>query len=58
MSIILELWDIHEHNNQLMIVKNFIFKKVFILWTSEAQFPNSFMYTLDIIFTDSVKLKE
>ena len=40
MSIILELWDIHEHN-ALMIDKIFIFKKIFVLWTSTAQFPNS-----------------
>ena len=42
-------------NNQLMIDKKFIFKKNFMLWTSAAQFPNSI---LDIIFTDSVNLKE
>ena len=40
------------------IRSQFIFKKIFILWTSAAQFLNSFMYILDIIFTDSVKLKE
>ena len=50
MSIILELWDIHE--------RKFIFKKIFVLWTSTPQFPNSFICILDIIFTDPVKLKE
>ena len=59
MYAILELWDIHEHNariinNLLMIDKKFIFKKISILWTSAAQFLNSFICILDIIFTDSV----
>ena len=57
MSIILELWDIYEYN-ALMIDKKFIFKKIFVLWTSTAQFPNSFICILDSIFTDPVKLKE
>ena len=56
MSIILEVWDIHD--NQLFIDKKFILKRFFILWSSAAQFPNSFICILDIIFTDPVKLKE
>ena len=38
MSIILELWDIHEHNVRIInytLTKN---ERFFILWTSAAQF--------------------
>ena len=57
MSIIPELWDILEHNARII---NYSLTKIhfFILWTSAAQFPNSFKCILDIIFTDLVKLKE
>ena len=55
MSIILELWDIHE---QLFIDKKFILKRFFILWISATQFLNSFICISDIIFTDPVQLKE
>ena len=57
MSTILELWDIHEHNARI-IKQKFIFKKIFILWTSAAQFSNSFICIFDIIFADPVKLNE
>ena len=41
-----------------MVAKKIIFKKIFILWTSAAQFPNSrFMYILGIIFTDPMNNK-
>ena len=57
MSITLEVWDIHEHNagiiNYSLTKNSFI-----ILWTSAAQFPNSFICILDINFIDPVKLKE
>ena len=59
MSIILEVWDTHEHNarkNQVFIDKKIILKRFFILWTSAPQFLNSFICILDIIFTDPVKL--
>ena len=54
MSIILEVWDIHEHNTRIInysLTKN-SFKRFFILWTSAAQFSNSFICILDITFTD------
>ena len=43
---------------QLFIDKKFILKKILYSLTSAAQFPNSFICILDIIFTDPVKLKE
>ena len=57
MGIILEVWDIHEHNARIInySLTKFILKRFFILWSSAAQFPNSFIC---IIFTDPVKLKE
>ena len=61
MNIILEVWDIHEHNARIInysLTKKLILKRFFILWSSTAQFPNSFICILDIIFTDPVKLKE
>ena len=61
MSIILEVWDIHEHNARTInysLTKKFILKRFFIFWTSAPQFPNSLVCILDIIFNDSVKLKE
>ena len=43
----------------MQLTKNsFLIKKIFVLWTSAVQFPNSFICILDIIVTDSVKLKE
>ena len=60
MSIILEVWDIHENNTRTMnfsFTKNH-FKRFFILWTSAAQFLNSFIHILDINFANPVKLKE
>ena len=42
MCTILELWDIPMSIMQLMIDKKFISKKIFILWTSVAQFHMHF----------------
>ena len=60
MSIILEVWDIHENNTRIInySLTKIHFKRFFILWTSAAQFLNSFIHILDINFTDPVKLKE
>ena len=41
MSIILELWDIHEHNPRIKSINQI--HKFFILWRSAAQFPNSIL---------------
>ena len=60
MSIIMEVWDTHEHNARIInysLTKKFILKRFFILWSSAAQFPNSLVCILDII-TDPIKLKE
>ena len=60
MSIILEVWDIHERNARIInysLTKKFILKRFFILWTLAAQFSNSFVCILDINFTDPVKSK-
>ena len=53
--------SMNDHN--LIIHKIYIriaslFKRLFICWTSAAQFPNRFVCILDIIFADPVKLKE
>ena len=42
---------------QLFIDKKSILKRFFTLWTSAAQFPNSFICILDITFTDPVHIK-
>ena len=49
--------SMNDHN--LIIHKIYIkiaslFKRLFICWTSAAQFPNSFVCILDIIFADQV----
>ena len=60
MSIILEVWDTHEHNARIInySLTKIILQRFFILWTSVAQFPSSFICILDIIFTEPLKLKE
>ena len=58
MSIILELWDIHEHNVRVinyLLTKN---SRFLFFGHQQLSFRMDIICILDIIFTDSVKLKE
>ena len=59
MSIILEVWDIYEHNARTinyLLTKNSFYKDSLFFGHQQHSFQ-IVLYIFDIIFTDSVKLK-
>ena len=56
MSIILELWDIHEHN--VRVINELLTKNSFLKRFYSLDISSSVLYAFWTFFADSVKLKE